>query len=345
MVKKGLIVFSNESGLGYQTKRLAEMIKPDRLLAIDSSSFSKNKKQHWEWYQNFSGYRVQGFPTNYEIRTFCTGLTHILCVENPLNYFLLSYSSARRIKVFIQSNFEFCDHLNQTLTLPHLFLMPSQWKVKDMKSIFGADRVMYLPPPIDPNEFRETREFNFNMNNDIPKYLHIVGTLAVNDRNGTLDLLRAIQFTKYNFSLTIKSQHPLPPSYMTDDPRVTYQFTSDSEPSQIYKGFDALILPRRYGGLSLPVNEALMSGLPVIMTDISPNNYLLPKKWLVKSHHVGSFMTRSPIDYYSADIHKLAVKLDWLAQNYNNLKTDAFAIAHDNFSTSSLSDKYNQLWT
>lgn len=38
-----------------------------------------------------------------------------------------------------------------------------------------------------------------------------------------------------------------------------------------------MILPRKYAGLCLPMNEALMSGLPVIMTDIEPNNVILPK--------------------------------------------------------------------
>jgi DNA polymerase I-like protein with 3'-5' exonuclease and polymerase domains len=31
------------------------------------------------------------------------------------------------------------------------------------------------------------------------------------------------------------------------------------------------------------MNEALLSGLPVIMTDVSPNNTILPPEWLVEA--------------------------------------------------------------
>jgi len=103
----------------------------------------------------------------------------------------------------------------------------------------------------------------------------------------------------------------------------------------LYKDFDALILPRKYGGLCLPVNEALMSGLPVIMTDISPNNKLLPKEWLVKSRKTGEFMTRTMIDIYSSDIKELGEKIDWIVkQDVDKIKIQAFELGYNNFSNS-----------
>ncbi len=343
--KIGLVVFANDSGLGAQTRRLTYMIKPDRLLAINSSGFSKNKSQHLDWYEGFNGYKVGGFPKNNEVRKFLGGLTHVLVCENPLNYSLMEIANKMGVKVFIQSNWEFCDHLDKDLALPFKFLMPSHWKNKEMKERFGKDLVEYLPPPINPQEFQEARETNMNRSGKL-KLLHIVGTLAVNDRNGTLDLIKAVKQTKSDFDLLIKSQHELPQEYMSSDRRIKYVIGNEPDQEKLYMDFDAMILPRKYGGLSLTTNEALMSALPVIMTDISPNNKLLPSKWLVKASKTSEFWTRIMIDIHSVNIQKLARKIDWLATtDLEKMKVDAFDLGYNNFSETSLKKEYNKLWS
>jgi len=343
--KLGIVVFANDSGLGAQTRRLTYALRPNRILAIDSSKFSKVKKQNFDWYANFSGYKVGGFPTDREVNVFLKGLTHVLVCENPLNFNLLTEAKKLGIKVYIQSNYEFCDHLDKDITLPHKFLMPSYWKVKEMKKRFGDDLVQYLPPPIDPREFSKARSKNFNREGR-RKYLHIIGNLAVNDRNGTLDLFDSLKYTDSVFDLVIKSQHRLPDEYIFRDSRVSYLIGNEPDQRKLYEGFDALILPRRYGGLSLTTNEALMSGLPVIMPDISPNNKLLPSHWLVEASKKMQFKTRTMIDVYQTDAKKLAEKIDWLGRSViEHEKIIAFGLGHDNFSETSLIPEYNNLWT
>lgn len=344
-MKIGMIVFANDGGLGAQTRRLAYMIKPDMIMAIDSSNFSKNKVQHFDWYNSFQGYRVAGFPNNLEIKAFLRGLTHVLVCENPLNPYLLTQAKRLGIKVFIQSNYEFCDHLDKELELPYKFLMPSYWKIKEMKERFGQARVQYLPPPILPTDFSLAREENFK-HEGRHRFLHIVGTLAAKDRNGTLDLLMALRHTKSDFELLIRSQHNLPSQYIVDDRRVTYQIGNNEDIADMYRGFDAMILPRRYGGLSLTTNEALMSGLPVIMSDISPNNELLPKEWLVNAKEVDKLYTRLWITVYGVYPKLLAKKIDWLVEtDLTPHKTRAFEIGYTEFSPSNLAQKYKDLWS
>jgi glycosyltransferase involved in cell wall biosynthesis len=312
------------------------MLKPDRVVVVNSTGFSKNKTQHWEWYDNFTGYRVDGFPSNREVKVFLRDITHVFMVENPLNFFLLEYAKKNNIKVFIQTNPEFCDHLNQDLPLPHRFLMPSKWMLEEFKQRFGV--VTYLPPPINPQEFAEARNVNFNREGK-PKFLHVVGTLAAHDRNGTLDLLASLPKTQASFELVIRSQHPLPEEYMTADHRVKY-IIENSPLEEVYKDYDAVLLPRRYGGLSLVCNEALMSGLPVIMPDISPNEFL-PKEWLVPATKKGSFFARTHVDIYQSDFSE---KIDWLCQqDFNALKSQAFDIGYTNFSEQLLKPKYEAL--
>jgi len=211
-----------------------------------------------------------------------------------------------------------------------------------MKQRFGDDKVIYLPPPIDPNEFKEAREVNFKRKGT-KRFLHMVGTLASKDRNGTLDLINSLKYTKADFELVIHSQQELPREYMVEDRRVKYSMRNVENACDLYKDFDALILPRRYAGLCLPTNEALMSGLPVIMTDTSPNNEWLPKEWLVKCKKIGEFMTRTMIDIYGSDIKALAKKIDWLVEQDDDIKIQAFDLGYSNFSESVLLPKYQNI--
>lgn len=341
----GIVVFSSHSGLGNQSRRLTQFLRPERILLVDNSSFSKNSEQHPEWYQGFSGFVANGFPSTGAVTQFLRGLTHLYIIENPLNWSLITMAQRQGIKTFIASNFEFCDNLNKPhLPLPDQFLMPSHWKVKEMKDLFGQDKVRYLPPPVFPEDFTETREVNFNRTGR-KRFLHVVGTLAAADRNGTLLLLEALKHANEDFELVIKSQHPLPDEYKVIDPRVTFKIGSDPEVSQIYRGYDGMIMPRRFGGLCLPMQEALMSGLPVIMPDISPNSEILPKHWLVPAHHSGTIMTRTSIDLYDVNIDALALKLDQLVRtDLEKEKIDAFDLGHREYAPSSLRERYNTLW-
>ena len=78
---------------------------------------------------------------------------------------------------------------------------------------------------------------------------------------------------------------------------------------------DALILPRRFGGLCLPANEAIGAGIPVIMPDIDPNNTWLPAEWLTESMMAGDFRAKQHIFWYRTDPRVLAAKIDQLTDN------------------------------
>jgi len=346
-ISLGLIVFCNSGGLGIQTRRLAELLKPDKILLIDSRGFSPNKQHHLEWYPPEKTQITTSFPPrNYEILQFIKGLTHVFTCENPYNFYLVLACQRLGIKVICQTNYEFCENLDSPhLPVPDLFLMPSHWMVDEMKARFGEDRVRYLPPPISEEEFGEARAENFwrELYYHPVRFLHIVGTLAWQDRNGTLDLLASLPFAKGDFKLVIKSQHELPPEYACSDPRVTFEIGNVEKNSDLYFNFDALILPRRYGGLSLSTNEALMSALPVLMPDISPNNKWLPKEWLVPATKKGEFRARAMIEYFQVDPQVLAKKIDeWTLLPPSRL--EAGLIGFSNFSSKTIESDYEEIF-
>lgn len=346
----GLMARSDYSGLGNQTRRMAQLIKPDRIILINSEGFSKNAEQHPDWYDSFSGYVIQGgFPTDREARIALKGLTHFICCENPMNTNFYRIAREMGVKTYCVVNYEFLDTLNRPdMAEPDFFIMPSYWKLEEMKARYGAERVIYLPPPLSPLEF--STAFDTNIRRSTTRsILHTVGTLAMHDRNGTLDLLAALKHTNAEFNLTITSQQELPPEYITNDHRVSYKIGSCKDPQEIYNGYDALFLPRRYAGLCLPCNEALMSGLIVVMPNISPNDQLLKPEWLIPAMKKGSFMARAEIDYYECNPVHIANGIESFCkltdEELNKYKVDAFDIAYFEFAPDSLRERYEKLWT
>jgi len=100
-----------------------------------------------------------------------------------------------------------------------------------------------------------------------------------------------------------------------------------------YDGMDALVLPRRYGGLCLPVQEAMAAGLAVVMTDCPPN----PTMWPVlpvRARAKGELGTPSgPVKMWEADERLLGAQLDALAADRGALHeaqaaSRAWAVAH-----------------
>lgn len=344
MKRLGLIVRADNTGLGNQTRSLCYMLKPDVVMIVNSSFFNGND-QHYEWYDGFNCQVTKSWPTMAECVTFMKGLTHVVTAETIYNPTIFEIARKNKIKVFIQPNWEFLDHLNQPLPQPHKWLMPSHWHIEEMKEKFP--NTIYLPPPIFLNDFKEAAEKNRKKTGKI-NFVHIVGNAASNDRNGTIDVLEAMKLAKCNFTLTIRSQKPLTNlSYLLDDSRIRVDINNFEKEQEMYIGFDAMIFPRRYGGLSLPMNEALASGLPVIMNDISPNNEVLPSQWLVQATKKEILMTRAPIDVYKTNIERLAKKMDdFASMNETSLKfekIEALDLARNLFSSDVLLPKYKEV--
>jgi hypothetical protein len=333
----GLIARSDNSGLGNQTRELAYMLNPNKILLINSSTFNENE-QHPEWYKNYSVQENLGFIGDKVALDFLKDLDVVISCEIFYNKNFPNLARESGVKTILQYNYEFLDHLqHRRLPFPDMLLSPSSWHLEDVVNKFGSFcKTIHLPPPTDHNKFKNAREANLKTNK---KLLHIAGKVAVMDRNGTDTVIEMMKHSKEDFILEIRSQQKL--SYSINDDRIKIIFDDIKNQEDLYSGYDAMVLPRRYAGLCLPMNEALLSGLPVFMTDISPNNDVLPSDWLVESYRIGELMTRAMLDVYSADPAQLAAKIDmYMSGDQAEAKKEAFDIGYSNFAQESLKQKY-----
>jgi len=335
----GIIARSDNTGLGNQTKELVDMLNPSSILLIDSTSFNKNK-QHPEWYENYNCIKSNGFPSLQQIKLFLNQVDIVISCETFYDQNFVRYAKKYGVKTILQYNYELFGNLAApNLPIPDVLLSPSVWHIDYVKKLFDKQsKVIHLPPPTNPLTFSGAKEIN--LSKDHNRILHIAGKKAAKDRNGTNTVIEMLKYSNADYELVIKSQSEI--DTKIKDSRLKIEIGNPDNRESMYAGFDAMVLPRRYAGLCLPMNEALMSALPVFMTNIPPNDYILPKEWLIRSKLIETFRTKTRIELFEADPVILAQTIDNYINNKNKIieKEKAFELGYSNFAPDKLKDSY-----
>lgn len=312
-MRVGLIARADDTGLGVQTWEFYRHMKPAKTLVVDISNLNHNE-QHPERYPEDAVF-VKGFPTPTDFKNFLQGLDVVFTCEIPYGYNLFTMADFMGVKTVLQYNYEFLDYLQHPeLPKPTLFAAPTVWHYDDVP--YENKYVLPVPIATDRLQHFATRHKDKKV---ATHFIHSVGKPAVHDRNGTPDLLSALQFVQSTITVTLKCQdanyvQELLKSYkIPANVTINVQSGAPANYWDNYAEGDVLIMPRRYGGLCLPVNEALGAGMPVIMPAIDPNDSWLNFDWLVPAKKYGEFMTRTVIGLYATEHVPLARKIDQFA--------------------------------
>lgn len=345
MARIGVIARADLTGLGNQSRNWVRLLDPHKVIVINSKPFNGNE-QHMEWYNRPNAFRVDGFINRNEINPILNNVDLLLTFEIPYNYDLIRVARERGVKTIIQNNWEFTDYLRQPhLPLPDALVNHSYWHLDEQKKLW-PEITEYCPTPVFLEDYDTIMLHNMDRDLTKRRFLHVAGRKTYEDRNGTMSLIESVKMVpaEYDFELVIKTQSV---EIYSDDPRITVDYNSPEDEKQLYYDFDAMIMPRRYGGACLPMTEALAAGLPVIMTDVDPNNKALPKEWLAKANNAGSFMARTKIDLFDADTNSLSSKISQLANMHEDelvaMKIRAREIAAKEYSSEAVLEKWSLL--
>lgn len=301
-MRLGLIARAENTGLSIQTYEFYQHMHPVKTLLVDMSH-GRGRTFRPGLYPDAQV--VQGIPTPQVIKSFLRGLDVVFSAETVYNNVLYELAWQLGVKVVVQPNYEFFDRT----AAPSLWAAPTMWHWDDLPA-----PKQLLPVPIATERFPERPQ-----RETATRFLHIVGQPAVHDRNGTEDLLEALQYITTPIAVTIRCQDP---GYVakllrrTAPTNVKLHIDCADTPNywDNYREGDVLVMPRRFGGLCLPAQEALAASMPVIMPAVSPNEWL-PAEWLVPATHEGRFTVRVPIDLYTVDHRALAAKIDQFASD------------------------------
>lgn len=306
-MKLGLIAYAENTGLGSQTKAYFDHLNPFRTMVLDRSGSRDNTF----YPERFPGATiVNGLPSQAECEHFLQGVDVLLAAELLPTDTMMRIARQYGVKVVLVPNYEYFWGNTKQHTVKwqaDLLLVPSKWHYED----FPQPKI-YFPLPLEPKKVRFARPRAQN-------FLHIVGKPIFPDRNGTETLIEALQYIQSNVTITIHAgQMPARDLFKLqwdDSIKCTVRVVRDEAPDNeaMYADQDVLIMPRRFGGLCLPANEALAHGMPVIMPDISPNNQWLPKQWLVPAEKMATRELAHTVDVFDTDAEQLARLIDMFA--------------------------------
>lgn len=299
-LKIGIISRCDYTGLAIQSKEFFDHI-PCKALVVDISRVNPNSKQNLHWYAGQPSIlfaRGQRFPLQTVI-DFLRQINVLVCFETAYDYTLISLCKSMNIKTIIQPNYEFLEYGDgYKNTEPDLFIAPSMWHYDDIPG-----NKMFLPVPVNTKKFSpQVKEKTF---------IHVAGKPAVHDRNGTMTFLNSLRYVKNEITAILRSLQPIPniPEDIPSNVTLIKEFGAKENYEDNYTG-GVLVMPRKFGGNCLPVNESLACEMPVIMPNISPNYFWLPKEWLVPARKTVTFKCKQMVDVFETDQIALARKID-----------------------------------
>jgi len=292
----GLIARADMSGLGVLSQAFYKHLPFDKIMVVSNNVYPSRP----EIYKDPIVCKI-GTPDLEEIDEFLKDIDIVLTFETPYNWNLFSEAKKRGIKTILIPNYEW---LPSTIpVVPDLFICPSKLDYDEVinNSMFGNKNAVYLPVPID----REETPFKLRSKAEI--FLFNNGHGGYMDRNSSKELFEAISLIKKDVKFKIHSQVYFPD--IINDSRVEVIY-GDIPYKELYSEGDVFLFPHKFDGLSLPIQEALSAGLPIITTDIYPHNTYLPKEWLFKPEIMTKVFIKREMDMAIINPVKLAKKIE-----------------------------------
>lgn len=210
--------------------------------------------------QDTAGSQGSGVLDEHVCREWLDGLDVVFTAETFYDWRFCSWARDAHVATVCMAMPEFCR--------PEWFAQPTQWWAPTtyMRARLPA-RTRVVPVPLATDRFHTRPSYDGPV-----RWLHVAGAQTIADRNGTLDLICALHAVKTPTHLTIRAQTPLELGTVPDHVKLTYMCANLDDYWQLYDAHDVMVLPRRYAGLCLPALEAMAAGLPVVMTDMAPQN-------------------------------------------------------------------------
>ena len=247
----GVIARADDGGLGQQTREVCDRLDADVALVVLLGADARGVENfgRFEGRASFvnSGPRLEDDV----LATVLDKVDVLYTIEGPYAPDLFERCCAADVELVIHANPELWRGWDA-----HRVFTPTDW-------LPVADATV-LPFPVDTDRLRPSPRA------EKPTFVHVAGP-AMLDRQGTQLLEGALAYVRNKCDVIMRvdgggDRIGIGEALVSYVPRTRHYW------QVIPDGCWALIQPRRYGGLSLPVQEAAARGLPTICLDRRPEN-------------------------------------------------------------------------
>jgi hypothetical protein len=302
-IRIGMVVRADFTGLGNQSQDWVAQLPIAKVLVVWGQ-----KQASPEIFKNLEmKICEQQVPSLEEINWLLEDIDLAITLETPYNWNLISEARKKGIKTIINPNYEWLP-----IDIPE---EPDLWLCTNILNYetIQTENKIYLPQPIN----RDT--FQFKKRKKARTFLFNNGNGGAYGRNGLREFAEAINFVKSDVKFIVNSQIPIE---AINDKRVSARVGEQSL-KDIWKEGDVFVHLRKFGAMSLPMNEAMSLGMPILGVNRNPENTYLPKELLVEPE--GKYLLRCRDDVIEVEAFafspiKIAAKIDeWANKDISEL--------------------------
>lgn len=261
---------AEDRGISIQAWEFCRAMQPERVLVVEMGALARGFPVHLERYPGATVVAYEGgrLPED-AVREWLTGLDVVFGVETLYDWAIPRWASEAGCATVVQANPEFFRTPAELSSVPTKWWVPTPWRLSFLPDV----QVVPVPVADDRFEFRPSKPAD----DGVLRVLHVAGHAAMADRNGTGLVLESLR----------RLQPPTRVRIVTQDERlrvgrvragVDVEVVTGGMENywELYGDADVLVMPRRYGGLCLPVQEAMAAGLGVVMSDTEPQSSIWP---------------------------------------------------------------------
>lgn len=306
-MKIGLVARSESRGIGVMCEAFQRHMTPDRTLVVDLGPLARGFATHPGWYPGATTAPfLAGVLPERECRDWLDGLDVIYGVETWYDERFVRWADEAGVASCLHAMPEFYRPEME----PTVCWAPTSWRLDLL-----PPSTVIVPVPVerrgDSEQSRQARQESGHR----LRVVHVAGHRAAMDRNGTTIVATALPRVRRPMHVTIWCQDPrLPVMRGGQGVKVARRMGGVADRWEMYADADLLVMPRRYGGLCLPVQEAMAAGLGAVMTGCTPN-----QEWPIEGiRYSGGATILTPggeVDVFDADPRELARILNELADD------------------------------
>ena len=261
-MRVGTLAYTTQQGLGILVKDFYDNGVVTDVLIVRHG----RRKSHDNWYPDSKVLTTLDDRGRHLAQSFISQMDVMLFFETPFIWELIPFCREQGVKTFLMPMYECMP--KELPYQPDWFICPSQLDLD-----YFPDRSIFIPVPVNVEwKQRTTAEV----------FVHNAGNLGLRGRNGTAELLEALEHVRSNAKFIIRCQVPIlgDPISQTDK-RIEWVLGKTIPFNKLYSEGDVFIFPEKFNGLSLPLQEARAAGMLVMGADRYPIDTWLPNEPLI----------------------------------------------------------------